>query len=126
MSEDKTKILGDEEPTEDLAAQKAATTNPMLEAILARMNEGFAQIDTKFAEFDTKFAEFDTKFAELNTKVAELNTKVAELNTKVDMLTSDVREIKGYQRVFNDQLLRVQSHLFEHEERLNNLERKAS
>jgi hypothetical protein len=98
MGEDKTKILGDEGPTEELVAQKAATTNPMLEAILARMNEGFAELDTK----------------------------LAQLNAKVDALTLEVREIKGNQRVFNDQRLRVQSHLIDHQERLLNLEPKAS
>lgn len=109
MGEDKTKILGDEGSTEELVAQKAATTNPLLEAILARMNQSFAELDTKFVELDKKF-----------------NEGFAELNRKVDALTLEVREIKGYQRVFNDQLLRVQSLLMNHEERLLNLERKAS
>jgi hypothetical protein len=48
MSEDKTEISGNNEPTEELEAQKAPTTTIMLEVILARMNEGFAEINQRF------------------------------------------------------------------------------
>jgi hypothetical protein len=95
MSEDKTEISGNEEPTEDLLTQKAATTNPRLEAILARMNEGFAELNTKFNTLETK-----------------VNEGFAELNAKVAALTVEVRELRGNQRVFNDQQLRIQSYLF--------------
>jgi hypothetical protein len=55
MSEDKTEISGNNEPTEELEAQKAPTTTIMLEVILARMNEGFAEINQRFDAVEKRF-----------------------------------------------------------------------
>ena len=54
MSEDKTEIVGNTEPTEELENQKVPTTQIMLEAILARMNQGFAEIHTELRRMNKR------------------------------------------------------------------------
>jgi hypothetical protein len=98
MSEDTTNILSNEE-------SKAPATNPMLEAILAKVNDLVTRVDEGFAQVDSRFA---------------------EVNARIDGLTTEMKEVKRNQRVFNDQLLNLQGSQREIEDRLDDHERKAS
>jgi hypothetical protein len=98
MSEDKTEVLGNEEPTEELEAQKAPTTNSMLEAILARMNEGFAEINQRFDGIENE--------------LREQQKAIRSLERRFDVYTQD--------------LLKMRGDVLNHESRIEDLERKAS
>jgi hypothetical protein len=83
MSKDLTEILGNEEPTVELEIPKVPDTKPMLEMILARMNEGFTEMREGFAV----------------------------VNSRLDTVEKDIKEIKRNQRVFNNQLLAIEGRL---------------
>lgn len=98
MSEDETKISGNDEPTEELEAQKASTTNPMLEAILARMNEGFAELNRRFDGVESE--------------LREQRKSIHSLERRFDVYTQDLLKMCG------DGL--------NHENRIEDIERQAS
>ncbi|MBI3652982.1 MAG: hypothetical protein HY231_18305 [Acidobacteria bacterium] len=98
MSEDQTQIIGNDEPPSDLEAQKAATTNPMLEAILARVNRLAEKIDEGFAT---------------------VNQRLDRIETRLDALEHDTRETRRNQRVIQRQQLDL-------EDRIEDIERQAS
>jgi archaellum component FlaC len=112
MSEDKTEVLGNEEPTEELEAQKAPTTNPMLEAILARMNEGFAEINQRFDGIDKRFDGVDKRFDGVENELREQRKAIHSLERRFDVYTQD--------------LLKMRGDVLNHESRIEDLERKAS
>jgi archaellum component FlaC len=105
MSEDKTPVLGNEEPTEELEAQKAPTTNPMLEAILARMNEGFAEINQRFDGVDKRLDGIENE-------LREQQKAIRSLERRFDVYTQDLLKLRG--------------DVLNHESRIEDLERKAS
>jgi septation ring formation regulator EzrA len=102
MSEDKTEISGNEESTEGLETQKAPTTNPMLEAILAKVNA----IGEDLSGFRN-----------------DVNARFSKVDSRLDTIEKDIKEIKRNQRVFHNQLLVVEGKQLEIEEEL---ERRAS
>jgi septation ring formation regulator EzrA len=102
MSEDKTEIPGNEEPTEGLEPSKAPTTNPMLEAILAKVNA----IGEDLSGFRS-----------------DVNARFSKVDSRLDTIEKDIKEIKRNQRVFHNQLLVVEGKQLEIEEEL---ERRAS
>src|SRR5436190_4517804 len=109
MSEDKTEIPGNEEPTEVLEAQKAPTTQPMLKEILERMNEGFAAINSEVAAINSKV---DEGFSRMEARFDSLERRMSALERKFDVLTIESMNVK--------------TSVFDHEKRLEDLERKAS
>jgi hypothetical protein len=61
MGEDKTKNLGNTDPTEELEASKAPTTNPMLEAIFARVNAIGEDVSSFRSEVNARFDKIDSR-----------------------------------------------------------------
>jgi septal ring factor EnvC (AmiA/AmiB activator) len=112
MSEDKTKISDNEEPTEGLP--KTPTTNMMLETLLLKVNEGFAKIDLRFEQIDSRFDKVDSR-------LDKVDSRLDKIEARLDTVEKDIKEIKRNQRVFNNQLLAIEGRLTDLED-----ERKAS
>ena len=90
MSEDKTRILGDEEPTQEQEDKKAATTNPMLEAILAKLNslaervdEGFARVDSRFDAIEKRMGTIERKFSVLAIESIDIKAIALDHETRL-------------------------------------------
>jgi chromosome segregation ATPase len=98
MNEDETKVLDSDEPTEALEPQKAPTTQPMLQEILARINDGFAGMDQRLAAIEGE--------------MREQRKAIHSLERRFDVYTQDLLKIRG--------------DVLNHENRLEDLERKAS
>jgi hypothetical protein len=98
MSEDKTEIPGNLDPTDELEAPKAATTNPMLEAILAKVNS----IGENLSSFRS------------------------EVNVRFDTLEKRMYTIERKFDVFSIELTSVKAGVLDTQNRLDELERKAS
>jgi archaellum component FlaC len=105
MSEDQTNISGNDEPTEELEAQKAATTNPMLEVILAKVNA--------IGE-------------ELSSFRSEVNTRFDALEKRMDTIEKRMYTIERKFDVFSIELISVKAGVLDAQNRLDELERKAS
>jgi hypothetical protein len=116
MNEDKTKILGNEEPTEELEVPKKLNTTPVLLDILAGMREGFAQVREGFAQIREDFAKMNSRMDGLEAELAGFREETA-------------KNFRGVDRKFdvlNNQMLKIQADVLDHHDRLNDLERKAS
>ena len=98
MGEDETKILGDEEPVEESEMQKAPTTQPMLKEILEEIRNGFGAVNQRLDGFETR-----------------LN----RIENRLETLENDTREMRRSQRSIQRQQLDM-------EDRIEDLERKAS
>jgi hypothetical protein len=72
MSDEETKILPNEQGN-------APTTQPMLEAILAQVKEGFAEVNSKLGALSAELAAFrletDKNFRTVNNKFSVLTDK---------------------------------------------------
>ncbi|MBI3652519.1 MAG: hypothetical protein HY231_15975 [Acidobacteria bacterium] len=124
MSEDETKILK-EESEDSPAIQKAPTTHPMLEAILARVVDLSDAFHAFRDEVNEKFDQVNEKFNQVNGKFDQVNGKFDQVKTKLDTLTVEVREMKRNQRIFHEDLLKLQGANHDLEDRVDDLERKA-
>jgi peptidoglycan hydrolase CwlO-like protein len=126
MSEDKKKILGDEEPTEELEAQKARTTNPMLEAILAKVNDLSGKVD----DLSGKVNDIDGKVNDIDGKVNDLAETVgqgfAKMETRFNAVERRLHTLERKFDVFTIENVNVKASVLDHENRLEDLERKAS
>ena len=91
MSNDETKVLPE-------GQDKAPTTKPMLEAILAKVDDGFATMNARFDKVETRF----------------------------DKVEKELRAIKRDQRTVYDQFLDLKGLHRELDERVAKLEDKAS
>jgi hypothetical protein len=107
MSDDKTNAPGNIETTEELEAQKAKTTNPMLEAILAKVNDLAVNMTDLAANMSEGFA--------------RVNARLDKVESRLDRIEKDNRESKRNQRVFQDQLLEIQGKQRDMEEDLDRL-----
>jgi len=87
-----------EERTEPLATEKAGTTQPMLKEILERVNEGFAQMNTRFTT--------------LEVEMRDVKKALHALERRFDVFTIELNKSKA--------------DVWELENRLEELERKAS
>ena len=105
MSEDKTKIL----PNDD---NKAPTTEPMLETILAKMTEEFANVHQEFANVHQEFANVHQEIASLRRDVRRIDIRFDDTESSFYASRSEVVSIRQKQK--------------ELEDRLEGLERKAS
>ncbi|MBI3652220.1 MAG: hypothetical protein HY231_14460 [Acidobacteria bacterium] len=107
MSEDQTKILDSEKdaPDEAVASAKAQTTNPMLEAILARVTDGFVGVNKRL---DT----LEIEVGELRRDIRRIDLSIDKLHLSHYESRSEIVELRLKQR--------------ELEVRIDNLERKAS
>jgi archaellum component FlaC len=112
MSEDQTNISGNDEPTEELEAQKAATTNPMLEVILAKINA----IGEELGSFR----------GELSSFRSEVNTRFDALEKRMDTIEKRMYTIERKFDVFSIELISVKAGVLDAQNRLDELERKAS
>ena len=92
MSEDQTKFLNEDDK------QKAPTTEPMLEAILARLNDLTAKMETGFAE--------------IKERLTALEKAVHKLERKFD--------------VFSIESMKIKADVLDVVNRVEDLERKAS
>jgi outer membrane murein-binding lipoprotein Lpp len=105
MSEDTTQEL----PNDD---NQAPTTKPMLEAILAKVNE----LSITVNELSTTVNELSTKVNELSTKVnegfSEMRLELRKVNKRLDVMSADHQRIRTDQSILED--------------RVEDLERKAS
>jgi chromosome segregation ATPase len=101
MSDDKTEISGNIETTEELEAQKAKTTNPMLEAILAKVNDLTANVNDLAVNMSEGFARVDAR-------LDKVENRLDKIESRLDRIEKDNRESKRNQRVFQDQLLEIQ------------------
>jgi uncharacterized phage infection (PIP) family protein YhgE len=141
MSEDKTEISGNQEPTEELEVSKVSDTKPMLKEILAEMREGFVQLNAKVDEVKEGFVQLNAKVDEVKEGFTQLNAKVdegfARINSRIDAVETELAEFrletgKNYRdidrkfTVLNNQILKAHSDILDHENRLDNVERKAS
>ena len=112
MSEDKTKIL----PNDD---NKAPTTEPMLETILAKMTEEFANVHQEFANVHQEFANVHQEFANVHQEIASLRRDVRRIDIRFDDTESSFYASRS-------EVVSIRQKQKELEDRLEGLERKAS
>jgi hypothetical protein len=79
MGEDNTKILPNDE-------NKAPTTEPMLEAILAKVNEGFARMEARFDTIEKDVRDIKRNQRVLNEQMLNLQGSQLDLEDRVDVL----------------------------------------
>jgi phage-related tail protein len=91
MSNDETKSLPEGE-------DKAPNTKPMLEAILAKVDDGFTTMNARFDKIETR----------------------------LEKIEKEVRDVKRTQRTVNDHLLDLQGSYRELDERVGDLESKTT
>ena len=101
-----------EEQTNILPPDKAPTTQPMLEAILAKVNQLGDEMSAGFAQ---------------------VNGRLEQIEKRVDAIEQDMREVKEHLRkidirlgVVSDDLQKLRADSVDHERRIADLERKAS
>src|SRR5438105_2629174 len=94
-----------DEPTKDLKEPQAYETQPIMNAILERLNDGFADMKAQFAQVTSRLDA-------LEKSVNALEKTVASLNRKFDVLAIESVTAKS-------ELLGVKN-------RLDDLEQKAS
>jgi archaellum component FlaC len=103
MSIDETKNLPE-------GQDKAPTTKPMLEAILAKVDDGFTAMNTRFAGMDGRFD--------------KVEARLEKIETRLEKIEKEIRDVKRTQRTVNDHLLDLQGGYRELDERVGDLESK--
>jgi hypothetical protein len=96
MSEDKIEIPGNEEPTEGLEPSKAPTTQIMLEAVLARMNEGFAELKADIAQLNARVGGIESDLHQFRLETAK-NFEI--VHSKFNLINERVLEVEAVQKV---------------------------
>jgi hypothetical protein len=102
MSEDKTKVLGNEEPTEELASPQKFDTTPVLPDILAEMRQGFEKVETGLNALSVEGAQ----------NFIALQHELRRINKRLDVMSADMQQLRTDQKITDD--------------RLDEIERKAS
>ena len=82
MSEDKTKILGDEEPTEELETEKAPTTNMMVETLFLEVREGFARVEKAIHSLERRFDVYTQDLIKMRGDVLNHENRLEDLERK--------------------------------------------
>lgn len=98
MNNDETKVLPE-------GQDKAPTTQPMLEAILAKVDDGFAAMNLRFDG--------------LENRMERMENRMEKMENRFDRLEKEFRGIKRDQRTVNDRLLDLQGLHRELEERVD-------
>ncbi len=90
MNEDETKNLSEDR-------NKTPTTNPMLEAILARVTDGFSQTNQRLSVIADEIASFHTELTSLKTELtafrADTEKNFKLVNNKFSILTDQMLEV---------------------------------
>jgi chromosome segregation ATPase len=123
MSEDKAEITGNNDLTEELEVQKAPTTQVMLEAVLGRMNEGFAEIRADIAQLKDRVGGIESTVGGIESTLHELRAEMAAFREDT---AKNFNKVNNKFSLINDRILDVEASQKMTAKQVEELERKAS
>jgi archaellum component FlaC len=86
MSEDKTEISGNEEPTEGLETSKAPTTNMMIETLLLEVRAGFAKVNSRLDAIDNRLNVSEKRFNAVSIESMDMKARIIDHENRIDEL----------------------------------------